>query len=197
MRRLIRVFAVLGLLLGTVVSLAAPAVAASVSGGAQVGVTVCVSASKYPPSSGATLQVSTTTPYRGERIEVAGSDYCPNEKVKLTLAGRIVGAARTNSSGSFDPEITVDVAPGTYRLTGTGAQGDSASVTLTVRQGAGIAGVATSRAPSGGGAAAGQGSGGLAFTGVDIAMLLAAAVVLIGGGGYLAHAGRRRHGRRT
>lgn len=190
MRRLMRFLAIsvsLALSLVTAVTAATAAHAATVKVGA------CASVSAYPPTSGPTLMVSTTTPYQGQRIEVGGADYCPDEDVTLTLGGTTVATVHTSAHGSFDTTITITADPGTYQLTGTGADGDSASVTLTVRSASGVAPVSTQANPSGAAAGSSSGGGGLAFTGLDVIALVAIALLLVGAGIYLTRAGRRRH----
>ena len=192
MRRLIRLLALPAVLVAA--SALGVSAAAAAPHGAAVAVNVCATASTYPPSTGPALAVSTTNPYRGQMIDVTGSGYCPDESVSLTLAGKVVGSAHTDGAGAFDPSVKIDVDPGTYQLVGTGAKGDSASATLTVRSSSGVEPVSTQRAPAGNGAAPqGNGGGGLAFTGIDIALIVGIAVLRLGGGGYLLHAGRRRH----
>jgi hypothetical protein len=83
-------------------------------------------------------------------------------------------------------------------LAGVGASGLSAdrdSLMLTIRAGAGVEAVAVGPAGgsgTGAGSAGGSGTGGLAFTGTEIALLIALAAALLGGGIGLVYAGRRR-----
>lgn len=203
MRRMIRVLAVAALALGGVAGAAvvmAPAVAAPSAG------SVCSPGQPYPPSAGVMLMVSTTTPYQGQSIEVSGSGYCANETVTLSMGGQRLGTAHADAKGSFDPKVRITEDPGRYRLTGAGQDGDHASVAMTVRPGSGVEPISVHRpgangpgsnghAPAANGAvpaAAGAGTGGLAFTGIDVALLIAIAVALLGAGSYLVYAGRRR-----
>lgn len=200
MRRMIRVLAVAALAVAGAVVVMAPAVAAPSAG------SVCSPGQPYPPSAGVMLRVSTTTPYQGQSIEVSGSGYCANETVTLRMGGQRLGTVHADAKGSFDPKVRITEDPGRYRLTGAGQDGDHASVAMTVRPGSGVEPISVHRpgangpgsnghAPAANGAvpaAAGAGTGGLAFTGIDLALLIAIAVALLGAGSYLVYAGRRR-----
>jgi hypothetical protein len=190
MRRLIRIVVVAAL--AGAALLAVPAAALAASGSVSAG--VCVKASAYPPESGPTLMVSTTTPYQGQTISTSGTGFCPDETVTLTIGATVMATTHTDGGGTFDPPIHITQDPGRYRLVATGKLGDRASVGLQVRSGSAVAPVSVHRPAANGHALAGAGSGtgGLAFTGTDVAMLVALAAILLGGGGYLAYAGRRR-----
>jgi hypothetical protein len=85
-------------------------------------------------------------------------------------------------------------------LAGVGASGlnaDRDSLVLTIRAGAGVDPIAVGPAGgSGSGGGGASGTGGLAFTGTQIALLIALAAALLGGGIGLMYAGRRRSLRR-
>jgi hypothetical protein len=199
MRRLFRVIVVSALML-TSLTVSMRAASATTSGVFLAATSTCGSGTGYPVKAGATLAVSTTTPYSGQTIDVSGTNFQPGEKVTLKLNGKAVDTVTADSKGSFSTSFKVTAAPGKFELTATGAVCGVAGLLLAVRGGSGVGGVSATQSPGAGagagGAATGQG-GGLAFTGVDVALLLAVALALIGGGGYLAHAGRRRHARRT
>jgi len=198
MRRLIRIIVVSALLL-TSLTIAARAASAATPGGFLAASSTCSGGSGYPVKAGATLAVSTTTPYSGQTIDVSGSNFQPGENVTLKLNGKAVATVKADNSGSFSTSLKITSAPGKFQLTATGAVCGVAGLLLSIRAGSGVLPVTSTKSPAAGagGAATGQGGGGLAFTGVDTALLLAVAVALIAGGGYLAHAGRRRHARRT
>lgn len=165
--------------LGLQSAVAAPAVSASAP--------ACPHPSAYPPSPNATVEVTTTSPVVGERIKISGVNYCPTESVNITLRGAHVATAHTNSSGSFDPEITVTGPVGSAQVCGIGASGlarDRDCVTLHIRESSGQGATSTP--------VAGSGGGGPAFTGTDIALLIALGVLLLAGGIAFATAGRSR-----
>jgi hypothetical protein len=173
MRRLLSALAVL--CLAAVAFVTAPAASFA---GIQATAPVC-EPGNYPPGPNATIMSSTTTPFAGQKIEASGISYCPNEDVRLTIAGTFVGTAHTDGSGSFDPQVVVPGPAGDKALCGIGASGlanDQDCLTLHVRAGSGVAGE----------------SSGLASTGVKIAGLVLAAIALIGGGAFFTTAGRRR-----
>jgi len=198
MRRLFRVVLVSGLVLASL-TISMRAASATTPGGFFAVSSTCSGGTGYPVKASASLAVSTTTPYRGQTIEVSGTNFRAGETVTLKLNGKAVATVKANSKGSFSTSIKITSGPGKFELTATGASCGVAGLLLAIRGGSGVGGVSATQSPGAGagGAATGQGGGGLAFTGVDVALLLAVALVLIGGGGYLAHAGRRRHARRT
>ena len=194
MRRLLGFAAVAALLLAGL--LAVPAVAGAVPGGrAAAPQEICPGAVAYPVSPGATIMASTTTPYVGQTITVSGVNYCPDEDVDITIGGKHVATAHTNGSGQFDLQVVVPAPTGQRLLAGVGASGltaDRDSLMLTIRAGAGVEPVAVGPAGGNGAGGGGSGTGGLAFTGTEIALLVALAAALLGGGVALAYAGRRR-----
>jgi hypothetical protein len=139
------------------------------------------SAAPYPPVTHPSLSVSTTTPCVGQAIEVGGTNFAAGETIKLSVGGQPVGTATTGATGSFDPSVNTPSLVGKQDLTGLGAtSGREASLMLTIRNCSGVSGESTS-------------SGGLAFTGVEIAGLCVAAAVFIGCGAFFVAAGRRRN----
>jgi hypothetical protein len=194
MRRLIRVIVVSALLL-TSFTLATRAASAAPSSGVFAASSTCSGGTGYPVKAGATLSVSTTTPYTGETIDVSGSNFQAGEKVTLKLNGKVVATVTADSKGAFSTSFKVTAAPGKFELTATGSVCGVAGLLLAIRAAAGVGGVSASQSPGAGAAGAGatgQG-GGLAFTGLDVALLLLVAVALLGGGGLMLRAGRRRH----
>jgi hypothetical protein len=162
-------------------TLAVPAVAASASGLVAATAAGACNDSAYPPAPHATIMASTTTPSVGETIEASGASYCPDEDVRLTLAGKFVGTTHTDQAGDFDPPVKVPHT-GKLLLCGIGASGlpnDRDCLTLTVKahhQGGG------SHSPG----------GGTSFTGTDVLLIVLAAVVLLGLGLGFVAAGRRK-----
>ena len=158
---------------------AVPAAVASATGLQAAAAGACNN-SNYPPTPHAQIMASTTTPDVGETIEASGAAYCPNEDVRITLNGKFVTTTHTDSTGAFDPPVTVHET-GKLPLCGIGASGlpnDRDCLTLTVKS-------------------HGQGGvhnpgGGTSFTGTDIMLIVVAAAVLLGAGATLLVAGRRR-----
>jgi hypothetical protein len=197
MRRLIRVIVVSALLL-TSLTFATRAASAAPSGGVFAASATCTGGTGYPVKAGATLSVSTTTPYSGQTIDVSGSNFQPGENVTLKLDGKTVATVIADSNGSFSTSFKVTAAPGKFELTATGSVCGVTGLLLAIRAGAGVGGVSATQSPGAGAAGAGatgQG-GGLAFTGLDVALMLLVAVALLGGGGVMLRAGRRRHAAR-
>lgn len=152
---------------------AAPAQVASAPGH-------CPHAQPYPPTPNATVQSSTTHPKVGQTIEASGIHYCPNENVRLTIGGKFVGNAHTNSVGAFDPPVVVPGPVGNKLLCGVGASGlpnDRDCLTLFI----------SARGTSGG-----SSGGGTSFTGVEIGAMIAIAALLLVGGVVFLRAGQRR-----
>lgn len=136
--------------------------------------------SNYPPQPHAQIMASTTTPNVGETIEASGIAYCPDEDVRITLNGQYVTTTHTDSTGAFDPPVTVHET-GKLPLCGIGASGlpnDRDCLTLTVK--------------SHGQGGAHNPGGGTSMTGTDVMLIVVAAAVLLGAGGTLLVAGRRR-----
>ncbi|HEU5006512.1 MAG TPA: hypothetical protein VFT67_06045 [Jatrophihabitantaceae bacterium] len=197
MRRLFRVVLVSALVLASL-TISLRAASATTPGGFVAASSTCSGGTGYPVKAGATLSVSTTTPYSGQTIDVSGSNFQAGENVTIKLNGKAVATVKADSKGSFRTSFKVTGPPGKFVLTATGTVCGVAGLLLTVRAGSGVGGVSASQSPGAGagGAATGQGGGGLAFTGVDVALLLLVAVALLGGGGFMLRAGRRRHAAR-
>jgi hypothetical protein len=183
MRRVARLIAVLGLLLagltiGQTGALAAP------SGVRALAPEVCPGATTYPPSPGAIIMASTTTPFVGQRIEVTGKNYCPDEDVTIFLRGKKVGTTHTSATGTFELSLIVSGPPGEASLAGIGASGlslDRDSLVLTIRA---ASSSSNPGSPSGG--------PGLALTGTELTGMIVLAALLLGGGGVMLYAGRRK-----
>jgi hypothetical protein len=179
MRRAVRFIAVLGLLLAAFTI----GQTSSVAGVRSAAQEVCPGATSYPPSPGAIIMASTTTPFVGQTIEVSGKNYCPNEDVAIMLRGKKVGSTHTDASGRFEPPLKVSGPAGQAELAGIGASGlslDRDSLELTIGAGTGV----NPGSPSG--------TPGLALTGTELTGLIALAAVLLGGGGVMLYAGRRK-----
>jgi hypothetical protein len=137
------------------------------------------SAAPTPPVTHASLSVSTTSPCVGQAIEVGGTNFAAGETIKLSIGGQTVGTATTGATGSFDPSVNTPDLVGEQQLIGVGqSSGRQGALTLRIRKCGAVAGESID-------------SGGLAFTGVEIAGLCLLAAVLIGGGAVFVSAGRR------
>jgi hypothetical protein len=153
------------------------------------------SALAYPTTDTcATLSVSTTAPAAGERITVSGKNFDGQATVHLVYdTGANLRTVKSSSKGTFATSVRIPKSPGQHRITAKGghsrqpsACGGNPAVALTVQGGAGGGGSA--------GAVVTSNGGGTAFTGTDIAMLLAIALALIALGVGLdrkARAGKR------
>lgn len=181
MKRLLNALLALGLLLTGLVFAASPASAHA-----------CSSA-PYPPSCAAEIFTDKSVVHRGEHFKVSGKTYVGNEDVLIYIHNIFIGTGHTDATGAFDPEV---VAPnsllGAQVITGVGAEGkanndatDIATTNITIVAGAGIEGQTAS--PAGG-----SGTGGLAFTGVEIGGMILIAIILLGGGALITMSGRRR-----
>jgi hypothetical protein len=168
--------------------------AAAAHAGAQQGLaaTNCPEPPPYPPPPDATVEVDTTAPNVGDPLEISGIRYCPKEDVNLTIAGRHVGTAHTDSDGSFDPQVTTPGPTGTKRVCGIGASGlatDRNCLFIHVR-GAGSSAAEAGPPPHSSG-------GGTALTGVQIALLGLVALVLVVGGVVVTTLSRNRRPERA
>jgi hypothetical protein len=143
----------------------------------------------YPDGQHAAVQVNTTVPHVGDPLEVSGIVYCPNEAVRIFIAGERVGTGHTDAHGRFDPPIITPGPPGPKRLCGNGVSGfafDRDCLVIHVQG-------------SGGSSPAGPTNhgGGTAFTGVQIALLGLLALVLVVGGVVVTTLGRNRRPERA
>jgi hypothetical protein len=139
----------------------------------------------YPFQPAATVLTSATNITVGEKIKVSGTGYCGDDTVTITIGGKTVGTAHTDSAGAFDPEVETPGPAGDVQLCGTGAikvTAGSNSDCLTLHVSAAGAAPVTG----------GSGGGGTAMTGVQIGMLVGLAVLLVGGGAAFVLVGRTR-----
>jgi hypothetical protein len=192
MRRAIRLIMALGLLTAGLLIGQSGAVASPSGALAIAAPGTCPKPATYPPTPGATVRSSTTSPFLGQTIEVSGTNYCPDEDVDIRIGGQHVGTAHTDASGNFDPPVVVPGPAGSRVLDGIGASGlsnDRDSLTLCVTGDAVCSGTGGTTAPSSG--------GGLPFTGTQVTGLIVLAIVLLGGGGAAIYAGRRKRASHT
>ena len=130
---------------------------------------------------GATMSVSTTTPFPGQSFTLTGANFEPSgSTVTIKLdTGDVLAHVTINSTGSFSIQITMPAGvTGNHLILADGYAGQCPPDPVQV-----------SVQASGN---EGQG-GGLASTGVDILTGIAIALALIAGGVLLARSGRRRH----
>ncbi len=148
---------------------------------ASVGLMVAVApaataAGPYPPSTCDNLSVSTTTPLEGASITITGENFAPNASIRLELHSAVstLATVRSDGNGAFSVRVTLPAGvTGTHQIVPVGglvAGCPQKSVTITIQANGGTNGNGT-----GGGS-----NGGTAFTGVDIALLLAIAAGLLG-----------------
>jgi len=149
---------------------------------------VCDASRSYPPAPDATVQVSTTNPYAGEKVKVSGIHYCPNEDVDITIAGQHVGTGHTDGNGTFDPHVTVPGPAGDKQVCGIGASGLSSDQDCLIID---VRAKGTTNQP------ATTGGGGTAMTGVEIALLGVLALVLVLAGVGMTTLGRHRRAARV
>ena len=139
-------------------------------------------AQNYPPTS-PTIGVSDNTVPQGGTTVVSGKNWAPGSTVSLTLlkggcsgssAGSL-GTAAVNANGVFSKTVTLEVAPGTYGIQGSGfnANGNAAIRCVIVQ----VLSVAAA---------------GTAFTGANIVFGVMLAIVLVVMGLIALAASRRR-----
>jgi hypothetical protein len=139
-------------------------------------------AQNYPPIS-PTIGVSDTTVAQGGTTVVSGKNWDPGSTVSLTLlkggcsgssAGSL-GTVAVNADGVFSKTVTLDAAPGTYGILGSGsnANGNAATRCVTVQ----VLSVAVAAT---------------AFTGANIVFGVMLAIVLVVMGLIALAASRRR-----
>ena len=141
-------------------------------------------AATYPPSTCATIAVSTTTPNPGQTITVTGEQFKANVSVTITMTpyGITLAKVTTDSNGKFSAQVTMPSDARGHQLIHANGQGricaaDPIQITI-----------------NGGGTSGGGGSGGPpAMTGVDIALLTGIALALLVAGVLFSRSGRRRH----
>lgn len=139
----------------------------------------------YPPvqCSAPTLFVSSTTVTPGETITISGCGYGPGQTVTITLHSSpvVLAVVTVGSNGRFSTQVTIplDTSFGHHYLEASGTSaGQTASIAVVVKP-----------APA---AAHSSSSGGLPFTGADIAGMVLAGLILVSGGTMLLVAARRR-----
>jgi hypothetical protein len=145
----------------------------------------------YPPTTCATISVSTTTPAVGEAITVTGKNFGPNAKVTLTLHTRtyVLGSVTTSATGTFTKRVTMPAGvAGNHLLSATGGNPLCQPDPVQISIGVGATETPGPNSPPG-----------TAFTGVDVLWLVALAAVLIALGVALNRRSntRRRRSRRS
>jgi hypothetical protein len=140
------------------------------------------STTPYPPSTCPLLTISTTTPFPGQTITIAGTNFTAGVAVTIELDTNVtLGHATADSSGSFSIPVTLPsnlTGNHLIRAVGTGLGNCPVDPIQIFASGAG---------PS----SAGNG-GGLASTGVDILTGVAIALALLALGAFLTGSGKRR-----
>jgi hypothetical protein len=126
----------------------------------------------YPPTTCATISVSTTTPAVGEAITVTGKNFGPHAKVTLILQSKtyVLGTVTTSATGTFGTDVTMPRGlTGHHILSAQGGnplcQADPIEIVI------GANGASPTPGPNG--------PPGTAFTGVDVLWLIALAAALI------------------
>ena len=142
------------------------------------------STTPYPPPSCPLLTVSTTNPFPGQTITVAGTNFTASVAVTIELDTH-VALAHTNAdtSGSFSVHVTLPSdLTGNHTISALGTNLGNCPVDpieITVQAGA---------APS-----SSSNGGGLASTGVNVLVGLVIALGLIAAGLFATRSGRRRN----
>jgi hypothetical protein len=129
----------------------------------------------YPPTTCPTISVSTTHPLPGATLTVVGSNFDPDTKITLRIKtpSIFLRAVVSDAGGSFTTTVKLPAGlSGTRLIIAVGGQtgGCPADPIRIVIQGG----------SSNSGNGNGNNGGGTAFTGTDIAGLLAIAAALIG-----------------
>lgn len=135
-----------------------------------------------------TLSVSTTSPCEGESLTVTGTDFVPGSTLQLTLQSSptSLGSVVVNANGGFTATVKLPAGvTGTHEIVAAGPptprNPNRATATITIR----LCPVSAAAPPP-------SRPGPAAFTGADIAGLIALVVVLLGAGGAFVYIGRRR-----
>ena len=160
-------------------------------------------AATYPPSTCATISVSTTTPDVGQSITVTGEQFLASIPVTLYLTpkadypggsttGKPAGSSillttvTSDANGSYSTQVTMPANAEGNQIISASSKGKicpADPIQIQVGQGAG-----------GGGSSSGSGGGQPpAMTGTDIGLLVALALVLLTAGALFARSGKRRH----
>lgn len=147
-------------------------------------------ATAYPPTTCATISVSTTHPSVGAKITVSGLNFVPNHKVKLVLHSKtyFLVSVNSNAAGAFSVEVQLPANVfGHHEIIAIGGSPNGHGcppdpIQIIHIHGAVPSGTSTSHP-----------GGPTAFTGLDIGALLAAAALLILAGVLFTRRGRRRH----
>ncbi len=171
---------------GTAIATCAALVAAMIATVVAMLHATSATAATYPPTTCATISVSTTTPHVGEAIAVTGANFKPNVTVtlKLTPADEIVGTPRTDADGKFSTTITMPAdSEGNQLLSAVGEPKvcPADPIHLVV-------------SGNGGSSSSGGGGGGQppAMTGLDVALLIGIALALLGAGVLFTRGGKHR-----
>lgn len=149
-------------------------------------------AAAYPAKMCPTLSISTMTPLVGESITVSGAAFAPNAKIRLELHTKIYVLANVTSSatGTFSTQVKLPAGVrGNHKIFAIG--GDLSNTPGCPVDPVQILGIGST---NGANPAGPNGtSGGTAFTGVNIALMLLAAAALIAAGLTFNRRGRRLH----
>lgn len=144
-------------------------------------------AATYPPTTCATIAISTTTPRPGQTITVTGEDFQSNVQVTLRMTPYGITLARvtTDSDGKFSAGVTMPLdARGNQLIHADGAGKVCPADPIQI----------TVKGSAGGGSTGTGGTGGPpAMTGVDVALLVGVALALLAAGVLFTRGGRRRH----
>jgi hypothetical protein len=142
-------------------------------------------AATYPPTTCATISVSTTTPNPGQTITVTGEQFKAGVHVTLTMTpyGITLAKVTTDSDGKFSAQVTMPLDARGHQLIHADGQAKNCPadpIQITVQG-------------NGNGNGGGGNGGPPAMTGVDIALLTGVALALLVAGLLFARSGRRRH----
>lgn len=83
----------------------------------------------------ATAAVDEDRPFRGDRVTVTGTGFAPGERVAVTIGGRSAGSGTANAQGTvvLTPRVPVLLGAGEQPVVLTGASGESAGTSITLR----------------------------------------------------------------
>jgi len=143
-------------------------------------------ADAYPPTTCASLSVSTTQPAAGETITVSGVNFTANTSVHLVLNTTTTDLATVSSDaqGSFSTPVKLPAGL-------TGAHAVVAVSGAPTGHGCGRPHVVVDIQPFGSSTPTGAHHGGNSFTGVDLLLVVLVAAVLIAAGVALTRGAKR------